>query len=220
MKPVVNICMIAKDRPRLTEQALRSLTLHTPKELYNLTFVDDGSSNAFYYRTFNHYNVLLPQSKGIVGFARNFAIRAAEQYWGRGDFLCCLDNDIYALPNWLHRMTTAMNEHPAFAIVGGCRHPYHGVNSSHGPLVATDAVAGYSMMMRWEHWDAFGAFDAHAVGLGQSEDYAVCRRAVDAGLMVGYMNPSVLLHTGITNTEGKLATGAENFERLPGVIFE
>lgn len=219
--------MIAKDRYRLTSQAVRSLYKNTPPDMFNLTIVDDASAVPYedaevegLVNPDNGICVRLSRSKGIVGFARNFAIRAAEQYWGRGDFLLCLDNDIYALPGWLERMTAAMNQHPEFAIVGGCRHPYHGVNSHHGPLVATDAVAGYSMMMRWERWDAFGAFDAHAVGLGQSEDYAVCRRAVDAGFTVGYMNPSVLLHTGITNTEGKPATGADNFERYAGVIFE
>lgn len=222
MSALVNICMIAKDRPRLTQQAIQSLLSATPRELYNLTVIDDGSEEPIerFLKESNAVCVRLSRSKGIVGFARNLSIRMSEQYWGRGGFLCCLDNDIFALPGWLEAMTQAMTEHPAFAIVGGCRHPYHGINSTHGPLVATDAVAGYSMMMRWNHWGAFGPFDSHAVGLGQSEDFAVSRRAVDDGMLVGYMDPSVIWHTGITNTEGRPATGSEAFPRVAGILME
>ena len=111
---LVNICMIAKDRPRLTQQTISSLKQNTPEGSYNLTIVDDGSRVPIvsYLGDGNVFCVRLNRSKGIVGFARNFAIRAAEQYWGRGDFLVTLDNDLFCLPGWLEQMVQVFLRHP------------------------------------------------------------------------------------------------------------
>lgn len=234
----VNVCMIAKDRPRLTSQALRSLERNTPPHLYSFTIIDDGSyswdsdSQEISYPHDNWLFVRLSCSKGIVGFARNLSIQISEQYWGRGDFLYLSDNDVYFQPGWLEKMIAAFErfEPDGLRVLGGVRHPFHGANRRLGAFLnlyvlpdqncvaLTDAVAGYSHLMRWETWDKYGPFDAHAQGVCKSEDFAFCQKIVKDGGLVGYIEPPVLINCGLTNTEGNPAVGSEAFPRVEGVF--
>lgn len=197
---MVNICMVARGRERLTNQALVSLGNSND---FNLTILYDG--------------------KG-VGASKNSAI---SQVKDRGDLLYLSDNDVYFKPRWLETLIAAINHRPDFKIIGGWNHPYHRPVDRHrfmlnGKLVEIReawAVAGVSWLMKWETWDRFGPFDSNSEGVGQSEDTAFCNRVREAGFKVGSVYPPVVLHTGITNTLGEPALGAELFEREDGVIY-
>lgn len=232
---MTNICMIARNRPNLTQQAVQSLYDHTDPSTCTLTVLDDGTSSenlcAMYpfsgKWTQREVLIHIHPSKGIVGLARNLAIRASETYWGRGDFLCMLDNDVYLCDGWLEKITRALAwaEHWGYRILGGQRHPFHQiaeVNQEQGITVQkVDAVAGYSMLMRWETWDKYGPFPDNQPGVCCSEDWAVCQRITkELYYKVGYIHPPVLYHCGITNTLGQPAVGSEAFERVPGVLYE
>lgn len=226
---MTNICMIAKDRPRLTAQAVLSLRDNTPADMYNLTIIDDGGDTPMY-REFNGANVAsvrLPKSKGIVGFVRNLSIQVSEAYWGRGDYLYLSDNDVFFHPKWILRMIAAFKacESQGLRVLGGVRHPYHGINSrltnaGVQSVVLTDAVAGYSHLMRWETFDKYGPFDAHAQGVCQSEDFAFCQKIIQDGGKVGYLEVGCLYNCGLTNSEGKPAVGSEAFPRYEGILQE
>jgi hypothetical protein len=56
--------------------------------------------------------------------------------------------------------------------------------------------------------------------VGKSEDTIFSKNVVEAGGRVGYIQRPVLLHCGVTNSEGKPALGWELFIREPGIIFE
>src|SRR6266850_1414021 len=227
---MTNIVMITRDRPRLTSQALVSISQNTPRESYTLTVVDDGSTDPWYndesapilsLATDRAWLRLLP-GLHILGGLRNAGAWYSEKLFGRGDYLCFLDNDICVTrKGWLERMWGMIRYRPECKVLGGIRHPFHAVNSKSLGIYEfcaeyTDAVAGYSMMMSWETYDRFGPFVENAQGTGQSEDYALCRKVVDAGYKVGYIHPHVLLHCGITNSDGKPATGADQFIREDG----
>lgn len=236
--PTINIVMAVKDRPRLTKQALETLAAHTDNN-WTLALVDDASKpeTRDYLRIWSHGrdNVALlrnEKSKGIVGQVKNLGVYWSERYFGRGDWLCICDNDIAFLPKWASQMTEAyiwsvrMVVHARSAcVLGGCRHPFHGFDkeSRRGVLgdsfLRTDAVAGYHQLMKWETWDKFGPFDAHAVGTGQSEDFAFCRKVYHHGGVVGYIDPPTITHTGITNTAGEPVLGAEQFTRVEGILY-
>lgn len=240
----VNIVMLARDRLRLTEQTLRTLYENTPQDQFNLTIVDDGSDADTYdvisRCTFDNQQncraVYFESSIQIVGFLRNTGAAASERYFGRGDFLCFIDNDIAFLPGWLDKITKAkelitINGEKGFALLGGYRHPFHGVNQTfflegefHGALnlrvEETDAVAGYMHFMRWATWDLYGPYDQHAKGVCQSEDWAFCRKIIEQRGHVGYVHPPVIANCGLTNSEGKPAIGHEAFWRVPGLIYE
>lgn len=232
---MTNIVLLVKDRPRLTEQTLRTLCMHTDRAAYNVTVVDDGSwpeTSKIISRYEGYSNlqiVTFLHSVGIVGFLRNVGVWASERFFGRGDYLYLSDNDVAFTPGWLDKMISAKENikiahGKGVAILGGYRHPFHlfkqAVTEHEQTIDVTDAVAGYSQLMRWECWDLYGPFDQHAKGVCQSEDFAICQKITSKGNFVGYIHPPVIHNCGITNSEGKPAIGAEHFPRVPGLIYE
>jgi len=224
----VNIVMLAHNRETLTRQALMTLYDNTPNDLFNLTFVDDGSAitqkvNVPAEGSSNSCTLRIEDSKGITGQARNLGIYWAEKYWGRGDYLYLSDNDMYFTPGWLEKLIAASNEVCLwkFAVIGGWNHPFlqpkstegtHGFSismSSGNSIWEHDAVAGASQLMRWSVWDKYGPLDAHAVGVGQSEDWKFCQDIIKDGGRVGSVYPRVVLNCGITNSFGNPSPGAD-----------
>ncbi len=243
-------------RPRLLEQTLRTLYENTPTDQYTLTLACDGIAPEMAGIMHPYLNdgwsviAAIPGPR-ITGRLKNLGAYWSEKQFGRGEWLLFIDDDVAFLPGWLEKMTTTMSTcqsqamketSPVLGVLGGNRHPYHGVNEEwvlpyegqsviaernvvlscpiFSSVQITDAVAGYSMLMRWETFDKYGPFAATATGIGQSEDFQIARRIVDDGGKVGYIHPPVLYHTGVTNNSGQPATGAEKFERVPGVLYE
>lgn len=228
----VNIVMLVKNRPRLTSQALRSLYSNTPKELYNITIIDDDSDTTNY-EPARDFALLGPteqtalltiaNSKSITGQARNLGVYWAEKYWGRGDWLYLSDNDVYFTPHWLRELLTIAEAgekvYPPIRLVGAWNHPFLGSHS--GMYLAEregygkpnfhlhDAVAGASQLVRWATWDKYGPLDAHAVGVGQSEDWKMCQDIIKDGGKVGSIFPRAVLNCGITNSFGVASPGAD-----------
>lgn len=223
-----NIVMLVKDRPRLTEQTLRTLYQNTPKGAFNLTIVDD-SSKLFVFEMADEWTrqqtsdedlsiIRIVTSKGITGQARNLGVYWAEKYWGRGDWLCLVDNDLYFTPGWLDKLTgiAENTELAGFRLWGGWNHPFlqsqkeYSSPTNKGAILKThDAVTGASQLMRWETWDKFGPLDAHARGVGQSEDWLFCQKIIKDGGRVGSIYPRVVLNAGITNSFGQPSPGAD-----------
>ncbi len=230
----VNICLLVKDRPNLTAQCLKTLYEPYPVPVSDLPFslciVDDGSRDetidiigdyVMIYGTKNIQVIRIEQSIGIVGWLRNVGASASERYFGRGEWLCFIDNDIAFRPNWLQKMTFAAKSWtPGPFVLGGYQHPFHGTNKEWTSVHETDAVAGYMHFTEWSTWDKYGPYDQHAKGVCQSEDFAFCQKIVKDGGKVGYIHPPVILNCGVTNSEGKPAIGSEHFIRVEGVLYE
>lgn len=225
---MMNVVMLVKDRPRLTHQALWSIAKHTDVD-YNLTIVDDGSHTEtmemlqmFSYTQSNCALLRNETSKGITGQARNLGVYWAERYFGRGDYLYLTDNDVAFLPHWASSMVGILTTgYPrGLRLLGGARHPYHQLNSAYGDWDETDAVAGYSQLMRWHEWDSHGPLDAHAPGTGQSEDFAFCRKVIENHGKVGYVTAQVIVDCGLTQTNGSKAFGADRKPVYPGLIYQ
>lgn len=224
---VINIVMLAKNRPLLTHQALWSLAKHTDVD-YTIVIIDDGSDSETrqMLRMFagTHRNAALlcnETSKGITGQARNLGVYWTEKYWKRGTHLYLSDNDVCFLDGWASRMVGVLSDgyKDGLRLLGGQRHPYHQPNRQFEGWVETDAVAGYSQLMRWDVWDSWGPLDAHAPGVCQSEDHAFCQR-IREHYRVGYITPPVVVDCGLTTTDGSPAIGREAKVILPGLIYE
>jgi glycosyltransferase involved in cell wall biosynthesis len=233
---MTNIIILVKDRIRLTEQCLRTLYAYTPRKEFTLTVCNDSSNSAtnrllegYVHQQDQIVHFLRPV--GIVGFLRNVGIWTSERVFGRGDYICACDNDLVFLPNWLETMTRAKEtpwsereDSGTYSVLGGYRHPFHGINHvTHGErlrIEETDAVAGYMHFMTWATWDKFGPYDAHAKGVCQSEDHALCQKIIANRGHVGYVDPPCIVNCGITNSEGKPAVGSESFPRVPGIVYE
>lgn len=226
---MTNLIMVVCDRYRLTEQTLRTLYQNTPNNQYNLTIMDNGSTDfrmLKLYEKVQAANVAIigiERPTGYVGKARNLGACWSEQVFGRGQYICFIDNDLYFHPQWLEKMEEEMGYWQPVTtpvILGGHQHPYHHMNNSAANHVYVDAVAGYSMMMRWSVWEYFGPFISDGTGPGQSEDTDLCHRVKQEGGVCAYIHPPVLEHCGITNSKGEPATGAEHFRRVEGVLYE
>ena len=242
---VVNIIMLAHNRPNLTRQAVDSLYANTPHDSFNLTIIDDNSDKAIrdlnFHTNFSAKNLAIlriEHSHGITGQARNLGVYWAEKYWGRGDWLYLSDNDVYFTPEWLPILVTCamVAEHDnAIKVMGGWNHPYlqpkHAVNAS--GFTGTeynehDAVTGASQLMKWDIWDEYGPQDAHAPGVCQSEDWKFCQDIIQDGGRVGSIYPRVVLNCGITNSMGEKAPGwdvmlkdlLEAKKEYPNLIWE
>jgi hypothetical protein len=216
-----NVVLLVRDRPELTRQAIMTMFEHAQVGSFTLTIVDDGSGEETRLLTEQLARTtgkpltavirLYPPS-GIVGLARNLGILASERIFGRGEFLYLADNDAYHLPGWLETLIAALTaaEPHGIRLLGGTNHPFHQANT-HLPLsidVRThNAVQGISHLMRWKTWDDFKPFDAHAQGTNQSEDFAFCRRIVEAGYLVGSVYPRCILNCGLLDSYGKPCVG-------------
>lgn len=227
----MNIVMLVKDRPRLTEQALDSLRANTTGP-YNLTIVDDLSENFSTREIINREKergaavLLNMSSKGIIGQARNLGIFWSREYFGedKDGLLYLADNDSYFTYGWDVPVRTALEmfRHPC--IVGGQNHPYHqpvsDIDFECVRLKGYLALAGTSWCMRWSTWHKFGPFVHSAPGPCQSEDWEFTQRLKKAGGTLWAVWPHVVYDCGITQTGGTMSPGHDAKPRAEGVIYE
>lgn len=241
---MTNIVMLCRGRMRLSEQALNSLFANTDPDTYTLTVVSDAEDDfriTKMLRSIQRKNFTLLEVSGsghVLATLKNLGVAWSAQRFGYsttppshayiGDWLAIFDNDVCFFPNWLPRMISAMERSDfgdgrKISLLGGNRHPFHGINKlwgDEGYIEETDAVAGYSLFMRWSAWEKYGPFPRDcAPGIGQSEDFWLSRKIIDSGDRVGYINPPCLAHCGVTDSNGNPATGADQIEQVGGVVY-
>lgn len=219
MNETVNIVMLVKDRINLTTQTLSTLYKNTVPDMFNVTIIDDDSTSGKRWEALaaNMTVLTIRNSKGITGQARNLGVYWAERYWGRAQWLYLSDNDVYFTPGWLDKLVGVMlaAEDYGFRIMGGWNHPFlrprEGFSTTYnGKTVHEyDALTGASQLMRWDMWDKYGPLDAHAKGVSQSEDWKFCRDIAKDGGKIGAVHQRLVWNTGLTDTYGKAATGAD-----------
>lgn len=231
---MINVIVLVKDRPRLTYQCIQSLVENTETEI-TVVIVDSDSKSETreIIREWVHAfptsvaSISLHQSNEVAGQNLNLGAYWAEKYWERGKYLYFSGNDMYFTEGWDEKMLVEWEHlHSFFKILGGSTHPYHKPNQIYPgyaedtQIHTHDAVAGCSHMMRWETWDKYGPYDAHAPGIQQSEDWKLCNDIVQDGGLVGTVFPNVVYDCGLTTTFGEVALGADEKQRYEGVIQE
>lgn len=227
---MINFTMLASRRPKLLQQALR--TLGHPDDMRIVILADNASDEVLSYLRNQHewaYYINKEKSQG-TGAARNRVIRWSEQIYGRGDFLYLSDDDVYFHPGWDMAMIQAYQiaYEMGYRVLGAYNHPYHHAVST-TPLWSgwhvreVQALALQSMMMTWEVWDEFGPFNDTAPGdVCLGEDVSFCERIKAAGYKVGVINPPVVANCGLTNSFGRPIPGVDQVRReIPhGAIAE
>lgn len=211
--------MLVCNRPRLTKQALESLS-GTPG--INITISVDAKSDletlsiVDVFQSVHRCSSYLSAGDQGTGSLRNRVIEVSTHRFGRGDYLYLSDNDVKFLsPGWLETIIECYEVawHHGFKVVGAYNHPYHQHNDR---LMVNDkysvcdvhALALQSMLMRWEVWDMYGPFCDTPVGrvcMGEDVDFAL-RIKKDGGRM-GVVDPPLLVNTGITNSFGGTIPG-------------
>ena len=232
----MNIVMLVKDRPKLTEQALRSLADNTI-DAYNITVVDDGSlpRTACLLNTWakaadkSRTLIRVTDSGNVLADLKNLGVYWSEKRFGRSSgYLYLSDNDAYFTAGWDRALVEAYEDatrKSRILLLGGQNHPFH--HPMKGMVLANgerwkvyESVAGTSWLMPWYAWDEFGPLRGLAAGVCQGEDHDFCQRIKAKGFEVGAIDPYVVYDTGITQTGGTPSPGADVKQRHSGVIYE
>ena len=229
----VDLVLITKidseNRLRLLEQTVRSLVLNTNMKLVNrLVWVDDGSemlqdvydvSNREFMQKIiglEYVTMYISDTRLGVGGAKNKGVEIHKKA-GRGDYLYFMDADVLFTDLWLDRLLAYFDGFgEEFKIIGGGIHPFlqPRANEGYPNLTSHDAVSGWSWLLSYETWDRFGKLADNALGTGKSEDWEYCQRIRNAGYKVGCVQPQIIAHCGMTNTEGIDIGGRKESEIL------
>jgi len=241
MASPISIVMTVRDRWPLTKQALESLEATTQD--FDLTIIDDASREEnskslvdWIHKDHkrNRYTLERNESPRGVGGSKNQGIERCRQFDSK--YVCSVDNDIVFKPQWLEILVGAYEaaKYLGYRLIGGGCHPFNRTNKIHEcfnsirvdlqTMTALESNKGYTIheknavdglchFMDWETWDRFGPYDAHAQGVRQSEDFAFCRKIVDAGFKVGVVYPHVIENHGVVDTFGERIPGAELVEK-------
>lgn len=234
---MTNIVLLARNRWRLTEQALNALMRNTPREEFNLTIVDNQSDDFRTRRTIelasscaNATLVRIEKSSQVIARAKNLGVFWSRQTFGAGDWLYLSDNDVWFSSGWLEKLIQGaqLSEPLGYRLWGGQIHPFHQPRGAVHHWEETDmtdhaVLDGPSWLMRWQTWRDVGQFSRTcAPGPCQSEDAEWCARLVARGGRIGVIHPHVVVHTGLTQTDGTNAPGRieREAQRISGVLYE
>jgi len=225
---MTSIVMICRGRYRLLIQAVESLLANTKGD-YNVVFVHDAFLDDFRVgrfladaaNRFRRAHVLtLTTSDHVLARAKNIGVEWSRQCWGETDWLYLSDSDVWFAEGWLEKLTefAAVGEKGDFRLWGGQIHPFHRVD----PVGDCAVLDGPSWLMRWETWNTGQLSRDCAPGPCQSEEYPFCKALRERGGMIGVIHPHVVVHTGLTQTDGKDAPGRRERESMipQGVIAE
>jgi len=219
---MTNFTMLVHNRPRLTQQALRSLGDCSEMTVTVLGHNCDPETQYVVTESLQHLDtdssVCFLWEQSGTGAARNRVIGDAEHYHGRGEFLYLSDNDVYFLrPDWLKILIAnyEIGWKHGFCVLGAYNHPYH----QHGArfsgaegyeIAEVSALALQSMLMKWEVWDRYGPFKRTTPGMVcDNEDVEFAWRIAANGFRLGVIDPPLLVNCGITNSFGGKIPGWE-----------
>jgi len=223
----IAIILITKNRTKLLEQTIDSLVKSTPKDLYDLIVVDDGSDNIEHLKTYLLNDIisdLVITNFGSPSKCRNIGAEIARKKGYK--FLYHTDNDMYFLPGWLeecHKNYNLNDNHIYFVpknsktdrivIIGAYCHPFLQNNSDKAfsldeiMVETVDAVSGNSWFISTEDYFSYGLHETD--GIMASEDWEMCQRIRKDGHLVVRLVPHLVLHCGVTNSRGEASVGAD-----------
>ena len=218
---LVDVCFIthlnSENRVKLFVQTFESFIQNTNFNLVkSITLVDDASPIPIISEIPNMTYIKNEKQSG-VGFSKNLAV-----VQGTAKYVYLSDTDVFFTENWLDKLLKAYQDNKDyFKLLGGGIHPYLLPRQGEDGIGITshDAISGWSWLLERKIWNKYGPLDSHAIGSGQSEDWAFSRKLVEDGYKVGCLKNQVISHCGVTNTENKLVLGSELFKRLDGVLY-
>lgn len=219
----------SKNRMTLLEQTIDSFNRTMSKYVNRVIFIDDNSplcipkqltnKMGWYTRNDIQIGVGASKNKGALLLSKDNFTNSDIKL---GKYLYFSDSDVYFTENWLEKLieTYEINQ-DRFKLIGGGIHPFLqprkgelGVN-----LTSHDAVSGWSWFLERETWNKYGKLDGHALGSGQSEDWAYCQRIREDGYLVGCLKEQVIAHTGMTNSEGNSIVGRDLCEQISKKVY-
>jgi len=220
----VDVVFIAKidssERERLFKQTIKSFYENTNENLMgNVVVVNDNSGIDFIEKwigdEIGSTCLIVNNHPEIgVGGSKNKGINVIKK---RSELLYLADSDVYFMKGWLDRMLGCYEVYKnEYKIIGGGVHPYlqPRLHEGNNEITSHDAISGWSWLLSYDTWTRYGKLADNSLGTGQSEDWEYCQRVRKDGFKVGCVQPQVIIHTGMTNTEGADIVGREVSEAL------
>lgn len=202
--PALPVIVPVFDRQALFEQTLRTILEHADGPVYPIVIDDmsgediEGAYNNIVGGKPGRYYRMARQAGPSV--CRTFG---ASLIPGDHDYLYFSDADVYFEQGWDAKLVAAARAHPQFGIVSGLRFPSRPVMKTHnlkGQLLEQTSECGaVSMLIARSSWVAHGPFKMQKM-YSPSEDIDLCERFDKAGLLIGSITPSVVIHTGMTSS--------------------
>jgi len=204
------IVIITRNRGRLFNQTMQSLMRNTPRELYDLIVVDDASANSsIFHELYDRGDIdhLILTNQASPGACRNLGMEIVKR--GGYKYVYHSDNDMYFLPGWLEKCQQTLVENDNIKLITPYGHPYHHYNNEflRDDIYSVNACAGNSWYLETETYLKYGL--AENKGIMCSEDHDFCIRLRKDGFICARFVDNLVLHTGICNSSGDPATGAE-----------
>jgi len=223
--PIIIPCF---NRLRLVRQTLDSLVENTPRKLYQLIVVDDGSTDGTreWLKEQRIDKLIFQENKGPGG-AKNTGVKAS----GKTEYLYISDSDMYFKKGWLNALIDIYQQLPEIGILGALGHPWWPtigeayVGGTPGEKAGTrvcfaEQLPGYSWFMKREIWDKCGPLqEKTAYGVDDTE---FCNKVKALGYKLGRLDEELVLHCGIKRADGSITYGADDqIKDYPeGVITE
>lgn len=208
----MNIILISTySRPLLFHHTLHSLYQNGKATEHHVTVVINGSGNQL---PGPIGNVSIYTPEGGASAARNIGASSIPKY-RRQHYLMFTDDDAFFAKEWDEKLLDLADHHGGMSIVSGHAHPFNHAESKYEPHNMLNGCISYgqplvissvNMLMSWDLWDEVGFF-AEPGGAGGSEDYDYCMRAKAKGYGFAVTEPQVVLHTGITSSNGRPIVG-------------
>ena len=209
------VVIITKNRGKLLHQTIKSLFENTPRELFDLIVVDDGSESTSYLEELHErgdISHLILTNLCSPGACRNMGMEIVKRLGYK--YVYHSDNDMYFLPKWIEKCQEQLKHHPRIKIIAPYGHPYHLPNGEFEEkegenfyCYGVNACAGNSWYLETETYLKYGL--AENKGIMCSEDHDFCIRLRKDGFICARFIENKVLHCGISNSSGEPATGAE-----------
>lgn len=227
----VNIILPVYNRPIHTRQTINSLYQNTDKRDFSLTVVDDvsnGETKTILRELQEKYKFMMIANEENLGpgESKNIGAEFCQYSGSQARYIYFSDNDVYFMKGWLEALIEVYEKVSTkrVCLLGGGCHPYQKNNDiidcGDFKVGLKNAVSGYSHFMTWEIWNRFKPY-ANQFGLdkktGQSDDWKFCQDIINDGLLVGSIDPEMVIATGKTDTYGDPAVGQETFRNYEGI---
>lgn len=207
------VVILTKNRYKLFSQTISSLHKNTPRELFDVMVIDDGSEPDCIgflegLKAGGSIDYLILAKTGSLGFNKNIGAEYARFLGYK--YVYQSDNDMYFLPGWLEKCKEIIKRFERTTIIiGAYCHPFlqPNLDACYEECKTVDAINGNSMFIRTEDWIKYKMLETQ--GIMASEDWEMSQRIrKDGGLCVKFTE-NLVLHCGITNSKGEPATGAD-----------
>jgi len=202
----ISIIVPAIYRPDLTAVCIDSILKYTEFNTFELILVqegeDEGIKDMFSKYNNNYRQIKYVQNKTPKGYsgALNTGLALAT-----GDYICFMNNDTVAVPNWMDKMLKCFDENdnvglvaPTFWGSGAKQSIDWGTEPEFDYIDNIFSIIGVCFLMPRTVLDKIGNWD-ESFGHG-GEDFDICKRVQDAGLDIYVARKSFIYHYGGAST--------------------